>query len=182
MSTEEAIDPARERGLRRSGGHPWHGLPPLERFWLHVEKSDGCWRWLGGKNKQGYGSLRVGQKTVRAHRFSCESFIGAIPDGHCVMHVCDNPSCVRPSHLTTGTPRDNMRDCVAKGRFSRPAGEDGPMAKLTWAQALEIRAARARGELLADLAKEYGVSKHTISLIGLGRTWKTPPKEYTDAS
>lgn len=42
--------------------------------------------------------------------------VGPIPAGRVVMHSCDNPCCVRPSHLTVGSVADNQADMASKGR------------------------------------------------------------------
>jgi hypothetical protein len=60
--------------------------------------------------------MKAGSGFVRSHRVSYMVFVGAIPDGAIIMHVCDNPLCVNPSHLIPGTFSDNSRDMVMKGR------------------------------------------------------------------
>lgn len=96
-----------------------HGTPE-ERFWRKVAKStDGCWEWTGRKDKDGYGTLRVGSTQVRAHRFSYELHHG--PTNLLVRHACNNPGCVRPDHLIPGTHLDNMADRKAAGHYPRRA-------------------------------------------------------------
>src|SRR3990172_4237019 len=93
----------------------------INSFWAKVNKSDGCWTWTASKRKFGYGAFvwadsegRIIQG--RAHRFSYELHHGPIPLGICVLHKCDNPACVRPSHLFLGTRADNNFDMLSKGR------------------------------------------------------------------
>jgi hypothetical protein len=108
-----------------------------ERFWQHVEKTEGCWNWTGAfakgftRKTHHYGAFCYRENGKRvwimAHRFSWELHNGPI-EGHepghpekeiCVLHTCDNPKCVRPDHLFLGTDADNIADCIAKGRNSR---------------------------------------------------------------
>jgi len=74
-----------------------------------------CWHWEGW-TVQGYGKLQRNGKTVSAHRLMYETFVGPIMEGLCIMHTCDNRSCVNPTHLRVGTWADNNRDRAAKGR------------------------------------------------------------------
>lgn len=147
-------------------------------FWARVTMGEGCWEIGGYRDKGGYGQVKVSRPrrmVVRAHRYSWELHYGPIPERLMVCHRCDNPACVRPDHLFLGTAKDNHRDMVMKGRHSRhgkPAvmrGEAHPGAKLTDADAATIRERRARGEPLKAIAKTYGVSISTISLVALGR-------------
>ena len=89
----------------------------VERFWEKVDLSDkkGCWTWTAALDGKGYGQFPsiYGRG---AHRTGYALANGPIPPGIHVLHRCDNPPCVRPGHLFLGTPGDNMKDMVTKGR------------------------------------------------------------------
>lgn len=77
----------------------------------------GCYIWLGGKDRSGYGFLSVRGKKTKAHRLAWELAYGVIPQGLCICHHCDVPLCIRHDHLFIGTHGDNMLDLAKKGRL-----------------------------------------------------------------
>lgn len=89
--------------------------PLEERFWEKVRKGPQCWEWTGSRVR-GYGYFGAWGRVRLAHRVSWQLRHGEIPPGLCILHRCDNPSCVRPGHLFIGTQRDNMQDAKRKGR------------------------------------------------------------------
>jgi hypothetical protein len=94
--------------------------PEEVRFWRMVQKTDGCWLWMGAKFRRGYGQFRGYKgKSWKAHRFAFKLNGGELVPGEYICHRCDNPSCVRPDHLFAGTPTDNVQDCIRKGRLTR---------------------------------------------------------------
>ncbi len=136
-------------------------------FWSHVKKGPGCWEWNGGRvGGRGYGYMGFGKKSERGTRVSWELHHGCIPDGIYVLHRCDNPKCVRPSHLFLGTQFDNMRDCVKKGRVR---------SKLSEADVVSIRRRVTKGETRSAIAREYGVSPSNICVLMQGKTWRHIP-------
>ena len=117
-------------------GVPIHrGDIDLDRFWEKVQlhSDDACWLWLGGRDQYGYGYFRVAGASRKSHRVSYVIAHGALDPSLDVCHACDNPSCVNPRHLWTGTNRANVDDMVRKGRSLR--GVRNPKARLTAAQA-----------------------------------------------
>jgi len=87
----------------------------FERF-VEPEPNSGCHLWAGAINDDGYGWFTVGGKNIRAHRAAYELYVGPIPAGLQVLHLCDQPSCVSAVHLFLGTPRDNQGDKALKNR------------------------------------------------------------------
>jgi len=90
-----------------------------DRFWSKVNKHGPragrlgrCWVWIGGHMRGGYGRFKVDGQMQQAHRVAW----GDVPEGMQVLHRCDNPPCVRRSHLFLGTNSDNVADMLAKGR------------------------------------------------------------------
>lgn len=98
----------RQRRAGAGGSKP----KPFEHKYV-PDPNSGCWLWTSGWDKAGYGQA---SDNVRAHRLAWQMYFGEIPDGLLVCHSCDTPCCVNPSHLFLGTPHDNMRDKVSKGR------------------------------------------------------------------
>lgn len=146
------------------------------RFWECANRSsdDECWLWSGLRDKDGYGKLaskhyRCGY--VRAHRYSWEVFHGEKPS-NMVLHTCDNPPCVNPNHLFSGSHRENMLDRVGKGRF---IGEDMPISKMTKRMVSECRDRFSAGELMVDLATEFNISNSSMFAAISGITWKHVP-------
>lgn len=76
-------------------------------FWSKVEKTETCWNWLAGKDKDGYGQFCFNHKGVRAHRFAYQITKGDIPKGLTIDHLCRNTSCVNPDHLEAVTIKIN---------------------------------------------------------------------------
>lgn len=90
----------------------------LQRFHANTTPADndkGCIFWTGTRRPDGYGTLSVGGKTHRAHRWIYEQTHGAI-GALVVLHGCDEPSCVNIEHLSVGTHADNVADARGKGR------------------------------------------------------------------
>lgn len=147
-----------------------------DRFDAKVQKTEGCWLWAGGVGTTGYGRFSVKGKYRPAHRMVYEFVHGRLPSGIYVCHTCDTPRCVRPDHLFAGTPADNMRDMIAKGRHnfvgaSQP-GESNPAAVLSDRDVKLILALVFRDVPQKVAAEVFGVSVSEVSDIVRGQRWK----------
>lgn len=92
-------------------------------FWSRVDRCgpDECWEWTSSRNKWGYGNFMIHAKRYTATRIMMALQHGAMPVDRLVCHTCDNPPCMNPRHLFTGTSRDNVMDAVKKGRLYKHA-------------------------------------------------------------
>ena len=128
---------------------------PFASLATHVDRSAGlfgCWLWLGNRDENGYGRLRVNGRAIRAHRHALEQALGrSLAPGMHSCHHCDNPPCVNPAHLYEGTQLDNVHDAIERGRARRmtPA-----IPSALWPVVLALP--------VDEAAVRFGVSRRTI--------------------
>lgn len=139
--------------------------PIEERFWRFVTKlSDAeCWKWQGSKSDKGYGKFPH-EKEQQAHRVSYILFKGEIPEKTMVLHHCDNPSCVNPSHLYLGDNKQNMVDMISRNR-AKPRGKP---PKLTDEQ---VRIIAESTDTRKELSERFCVCISTIGFIKSGKIY-----------
>ena len=83
-------------------------VPVRERFLrlCEPEPMSGCWIWTGARDRLGYGQFNG--PDLRAHRSSYLLFVGPIPEGKELHHICGMRPCVNPAHLRPVTHKENM--------------------------------------------------------------------------
>jgi hypothetical protein len=138
------------------------------KFLSYVNKQSGvrpndlttdCWIWEGTIDGNGYGHLQTLWATAMgkfAHRISYRLFVGDIPEGKLIRHRCDVRKCVNPDHLALGGKAENNQD--ARERNPRACGR-----KVQPSEYPAIVERWGKGELLKDIAKEYGMNPKCLS-------------------
>ncbi len=169
-----------------------------ERFWSHIKvgSSEECWEWVGSRTSKGYGHVNYKGKTGGAHRVAFTLGGGMLTtEKPLILHSCDNPPCCNPKHLRAGSPAENTKDMLVKGRQAmgdRHGSRTHPekisrgdahrakikvvrgeqrSKKLCNANVLEIRRLRSWGEPLRTIGETFGVSDTTVSEVCRRKTW-----------
>lgn len=179
----------RRHGDPRAGRSFPPGVPLAHRIRVRTDRSGGlnaCWPWLGQRQPNGYGLMRVNGQMRTVTHLVYELDRGHPHEKPLVLHTCDNPPCVNHRHLWTGTHLDNVQDKYRKGRGNHARGDHNAMrkypglargerngnSKLTRRQVETIRRRYARGGISqAILAEKYGVTEGAIRFIIIRRTW-----------
>lgn len=140
-----------------------------ERIMSRIVKpeGDGCWDAGPDTGRDWYGQVSHEGKNLKCHQVVWEHHNGPVPDGKVIRHKCDNMRCARPDHLELGTVADNVQDAVKRGRVSK--GVSRYNAKLDDLAIQEIRYSTEQGKVLA---RKYGVSPSSISMVRSGNSWK----------
>lgn len=150
----------------------WSRPEELKESLLRRRRIDakGCWLWTGDPRSR-YGTVWIEGEPFGVHRVSAALFNDfPINSPYLIRHTCDTMRCFNPEHLVPGTTADNSRDMVERGRSLK--GEASPHSKLTADDVRTIRLRREQGEVLKDLAADYGVTFGMIGHICQGRAWK----------
>lgn len=131
---------------------------------------DDCLIWPFGHNG-GYGSIHIGRRKTLVSRIVCEHHNGPPPTPkHDAAHSCGkgNEGCITPKHLSWKTRKENMEDCKIHGTVN--LGQRNGAVKLSEEQVLEIK--KTHGVAQTKIAKYYGISQSSVSLIKTGKNWK----------
>lgn len=88
------------------------GPKARRRFFSYIEKTPTCWLWKRGHSK-GYAQFWFRGRSLLAHRVAYELFVGEIPRGLTIDHLCRNTGCVNPQHLEPATWPENGRRAIA---------------------------------------------------------------------
>lgn len=130
----------------------------------------GCWWWTAAVDQDGYGKFQTGthrnQRHWRAPRVSLALVGIDIESDQIALHTCDQPSCVNPAHLRLGSPKENARDCLARGRRPRVSTN-----KLHEIQVVQIFQLAALNISQPEIGARVGVHRKTVNNILNGKTW-----------
>jgi len=106
MPTRQAIG-VRLAALRRLGSRRQRIREDV------IEDVNGCWCWTGNLNRDGYAYFKFDGRFTSVHRASYEEFVGSIPDGMDIDHLCRVRDCVNPDHLE---PVSHVENCARGSR------------------------------------------------------------------
>lgn len=189
--------------------NPRRRRPEAERFWSRVDRSGDCWTWTGAKDRNGYGLFLVhvnpspdpARICMHAQRYAWKITYGDCPDALFVCHHCDNPSCVRPDHLFTGTAIDNNKDRDLKGRTAKgerhprfgrkkpfqyrlrlvhiePGSRQGSQNNRAKLDENQVRSIIADPRRYAAIAATYGVTGSLVGQIKRGTIWTHVSRDF----
>jgi hypothetical protein len=131
----------------------------MQRFLSLIDAEGGpasCWPFLGSTMGAGYGQMPVNHVSRLAHRWVYSHFIGPIPKGQVVMHMCDVRICCNPLHLKLGTQLENLNDMNNKKRHGvHPK-------KCTNKTLVTILEMKQNGFTVPCIAKHVGYNKRTV--------------------
>lgn len=129
----------------------------------------GCWEFSGPVDQDGYGRFSIFGRDTRAIRAAYRSWIGPLDDTALVLHSCDNPPCISPYHLRSGSHQDNVDDMFSRGRAKKAFGKRHGHVHYSLEQVNRVRHLFAAGHALPSIATEVGVPRKWAWGVATGR-------------
>ena len=147
----------------------------IDRFHKSYTKdhTTNCWNWNLSLSPDGYGYCYFMGKNTRAHRLSYMLYNKEINPLNVICHTCDNPKCVNPEHLYSGTQKDNMKDKKDRNRSKGiNLGSKNGNSKLTEKDVKEILDL-VKSKLFSQkfIATLYNIRQDHVSRIQSGQRW-----------
>ena len=94
----------------KKGQTPWNkGKNAPSKDPYIVDEKTGCWNGKWVNRRTGYATIWDGKNHVSLHKYMYEKFIGKVPTGFEIDHLCRNAKCCNPEHLEAVTPFVNKQ-------------------------------------------------------------------------
>lgn len=157
---------------------PKHEFAYNQKDIQYIINENNCWICISHTyNNKGYPKLKRNQQYYGMNRYVYENEFGNISDSQVVMHICDNPNCINPSHLKLGTTQENVQDRQNKNRGAY--GEKNGEAKLTDEDVHKICKLLEENKIKhIEIANMFGIHKSTLSSITKRVNWKHISQYY----
>ena len=154
--------------------NPEHHIISIDLMFSYINKNaeNSCWEWTRCLSNKGYAVFNVKNKMILVHRFMYEKFKNKISNKMSVCHSCDNPKCVNPEHLFLGTHKENIIDCIKKGRDKKARGERQRKCSISEKTAIEIKTKFKEGKTIKEIYHLFDCSYQTVWNICKNRSWK----------
>lgn len=145
------------------------------RFWdkVNINEENDCWNWTRQLDNYSYGRFQYNGSSELAHRVAYLLWYEELPEGLLVLHKCDNPPCVNPSHLFLGTDNDNNKDMAAKGRNPLYCLKDDDIIEI-------LRLCNETTETFESIGKQFNVTHTMVMSIYNNKVWKHIPRKIYD--
>lgn len=151
----------------------------LKRLARFVDVSGDCWNWTSTLTTTGYPCMGIRGKRggKKAHRLLFSILLNRdLNKKEHLCHNCDNPKCIRPSHLYIGSAKSNVDDMDRRGRrINYWSGRNGPLASSVKYKEKDVRKAielYAQGKLSMEIEEQTGIKRSTIFKIVKGQMWE----------
>lgn len=87
------------------------------------DRSTRCREWVGATSSSGYGAVRYEASSKLAHRVAYEVYVGPVPEGTVIHHICGNRKCIYVGHLQAITPSENQAEMLERNFYLKRIAE-----------------------------------------------------------
>lgn len=142
-----------------------------------------CWRWTKGVTGVGYPCATIGgRRALSVRQWVARQMSPNAPEDHRAITTCGDKLCLYPHHVRAVSSKEMMRIAAKRGRCSTPAirasrarvarAKSAETSGMSMEKARAMRADRAAGLILAEIAERHDIGLTTVSRVCRNETWR----------